>query len=86
MAAPTEYLRTRVRGQLVLPADEGYNAARKIYNAMIDKHPAMILRCSGAADVIAAVSFAQEHNLLVSIRSGGHGIAGKAVCDGWTDD
>jgi FAD/FMN-containing dehydrogenase len=81
-ATPTENLRTRVRGQLVLPADEGYDSARKIYNAMIDKHPAMILRCCGAADVIAAVSFAQEHNLLVSIRSGGHGIAGKAICDG----
>jgi len=80
--APAENLRARVRGQLLLPADEGYDAARKIYNAMIDKHPAMILRCAGAADVIAAISFAQEHNLLVSIRSGGHGIAGKAICDG----
>ena len=49
---------------------------------MIDRHPAMILRCAGAADVIAATSFAQEHNLLLSIRSGGHGIAGKAICDG----
>src|SRR5713101_5498511 len=80
--APAENLRARVRGQLLLPVDEGYDAARKIYNAMIDRHPAMILRCAGAADVNAAVSFAQEHNLLVSIRSGGHGIAGKAVCDG----
>ena len=78
-ATPTENLRARIRGQLVLPADEGYGVARKIYNAMIDKHPAMILRCSGAADVIAAIGFAQEHNLLVSIRSGGHGIAGKAI-------
>jgi hypothetical protein len=65
----------------LLPLNEGYDAARKIYNAMIDKHPAMILRCAGAADVLAAVSFAQEHSLLVSIRSGGHGIAGKAICD-----
>jgi FAD/FMN-containing dehydrogenase len=80
--APAENLRARVRGQLLMPVDEGYDAARKIFNAMIDKHPAMILRCAGAADVIAAISFAQEHNLLVSIRSGGHGIAGKAICDG----
>jgi FAD/FMN-containing dehydrogenase len=80
--APAENLRARVRGQLLLPADEGYDAGRKIYNAMIDKRPAMILRCAGAADVIAAISFAQEQNLLVSIRSGGHGIAGKAICDG----
>jgi hypothetical protein len=80
--APAENLRARVRGQLLLPADEGYDAARKIYNAMIDKRPAMILRCAGAADAIAAISFAQEQNLLVSIRSGGHGIAGKAICDG----
>ena len=79
--APAENLRARVRGQLLLPVDEGYDAARKIYNAMIDRHPAMILRCAGAADVIAAISFAQEHNLLISIRSGGRGIAGKAICD-----
>jgi FAD/FMN-containing dehydrogenase len=78
--AAAEHLKARVRGQLLLPVDEGYDAARKIYNAMIDKHPAMILRCAGAADVLAAVSFAQEHNLLVSIRSGGH-VAGKAICD-----
>jgi len=57
--ATADNLRARVRGQLLLPVDEGYDAARKIYNAMIDKHPTMILRCAGAADVLAAVSFAQ---------------------------
>jgi FAD/FMN-containing dehydrogenase len=80
--AIAEKLNARVRGQLLLPGEDGYDTARKIFNAMIDKRPAMILRSAGAADVVEAVNFAREHEMLVSIRSGGHGIAGKAICDG----
>jgi FAD/FMN-containing dehydrogenase len=81
-AVKAEELRARVRGPLLAQGDEGCDAARKIFNGMIDKRPAMILRAAGAADVMAAIHFAREHDLLVSIRSGGHGIAGKALCDG----
>lgn len=69
-------------GELLRPGDVGYDDARKIYNGMIDKRPALIARCAGAADVIACVKFAREHELLASVRGGGHSVAGKAVCDG----
>jgi FAD/FMN-containing dehydrogenase len=59
----------------------GYDEARKIPNAMIDRRPTMIVRCAGAADVIACVRFAREHNILTSIRGGGHSVPGKSVCD-----
>jgi FAD/FMN-containing dehydrogenase len=59
-----------------------YETARKIWNAMIDKHPALIVRCAGVADVITAVQFARTHNLLVAVRGGGHNVSGNAVCDG----
>jgi len=71
-----------LRGQLLMSADEGYNAARMVWNAMIDKRPALIARCAGAADVIKAVNFARTRELLVSVRGGGHNIAGAAICDG----
>ena len=77
-----EALRTRLRGPLLRAGDAGYDEARTIWNALIDHRPALIARCAGAADVIAAVQFAREHDLLVSMRGGGHNIAGKAVCDG----
>ena len=70
------------RGELLLPASVGYDSARRIWNGVFDRHPACIARCTGAADVIAAVRFARERELLVAVRSGGHGIAGHAVCDG----
>ncbi len=75
-------LRARLRGPLLRAGDAGYDAARTIWNALIDHRPALIARCVGAADVIAVVQFAREHDLLVSVRGGGHNIAGKAVCDG----
>ena len=75
-------LRASLRGPLLRAGDAGYDEARTIWNALIDHRPALIARCAGAADVIAAVQFAREHGLLVSIRGGGHNIAGKAVCDG----
>lgn len=71
----------RLRGPLLQPGDEGYDAARSVWNAMVDRRPALIARCTGAADVIAAVQFAREHQLLVAIRGGGHNVAGNAVCD-----
>ena len=73
---------TRLRGQLLRPGDDGYESARRVWNAMVDKQPALIARCAGAADVVNAVRFAREQDLLVSIRGGGHGVAGLAVCDG----
>jgi hypothetical protein len=67
---------------VLCPGQDGYDAARTIPNAMIDRRPAAIARCTGAADVIACVRFAGEHDLLVSVRGGGHSVAGKSVCDG----
>ena len=74
-------LRSSLRGELLTPCDPGYDEARKVWNGMIDKHPALIARCAGAADVLAAVHFAREHDVLVSVRGGGHNVAGRALCD-----
>jgi FAD/FMN-containing dehydrogenase len=71
-----------LRGPLLRPGDVGYDGARKIWNGMIDRHPALIARCAGVADVMAAVRFARAHELLVSVRGGGHNITGNAVCEG----
>jgi len=75
-------LRGGLRGGLSLPGDAGYDEARTIWNAMIDKHPAAVVRAAGASDVIQTVRLAAQHGLLLSIRGGGHNIAGNAVCDG----
>ncbi len=69
------------RGKLLCEGDNGYDEARTIWNAMIDRKPAIIAQCAGVADVIAAVNFAREHGLLTAVRSIGHNIAGNAVCD-----
>ena len=74
-------LRAGLRGQLLQAGDPGYDTARKIDNAMIDRRPALIARCAGVADVLATVRFARTHGLLVSVRAGGHNVAGNAVCD-----
>jgi FAD/FMN-containing dehydrogenase len=71
-----------LRGPLLRPGDVGYDGARKIWNGMIDRHPALIARCAGVADVMAAVRFARAHELLLSVRGGGHNITGNAVCEG----
>jgi FAD/FMN-containing dehydrogenase len=70
-----------LRGGLLRPGDPGYDDGRVLWNGMMDKRPAMIARCSGPADIIAAVNFAREHNLLLAVRGGGHGVAGRAACD-----
>jgi len=76
-----QQFRESVRGQTLCAGESGYDEARTIPNAMIDRRPKIIVRCTGAADVISCVRFAREHNLLTSIRGGGHSVAGKSVCD-----
>ena len=72
----------RTRGPVLRPGDAGYDDARAIWNGLIDRRPALIVQCSGAADVVDAVNFAREHGLLLSIKAGGHNVAGNAVNDG----
>lgn len=79
---PFDELRSRLRGPLLGPTDPGYDDHRSIWNAMIDRRPARIARCLGVADVQAGVRFAREHHLTLSVKAGGHNIAGLAVCDG----
>ena len=79
--ATLQHFRAGLRGTLILPGDASYDAARTLWNGMIDKRPALIVRCAGVADVISAVQFARIHHLLVSVRGGGHNIPGNAVCD-----
>jgi FAD/FMN-containing dehydrogenase len=74
-------LRVRLRGDLITPGDARYDAARAVYNGMIDRRPALIARCVDVADVMAAVDFAREHRLTVAIRGGGHNGAGLGTCD-----
>jgi len=74
-------LKTSLRGTLVRPTDSDYEQARKVWNGMIDKHPALIVQCSGASDVIKAVNFARKHSLPVAVRGCGHNVSGNAVCD-----
>ena len=80
--ADFEAFKTSLRGELLRPGDPGYDDARKVWNGMIDKRPALIARCTGVADIIDAVNFARTNELLVSVRGGGHNITGNAVCDG----
>jgi FAD/FMN-containing dehydrogenase len=75
-------LRAGIRGEIFLADSPGYNEARSIWNAMIDKHPSIIVRCLGVADVVTCVNFAREQGLQLSIKGGGHNISGLAVCDG----
>ncbi|HEY3061073.1 MAG TPA: FAD-dependent oxidoreductase [Chloroflexota bacterium] len=74
-------LKQAVRGSVLRPAEDGFDSTRHIWNRMIDRNPAAIVRCVGAADVIAAVNFAREHNLVLAVRGGGHSAAGSSVCD-----
>src|SRR5262245_64713439 len=79
--AALEQFRTAIRGDLVKPSDPGY-ADKPIYNAMVQRRPAFIVRCTGTADVTDAVKFARRHGLLVAVRGGGHSVAGHSSCDG----
>lgn len=75
-------LRGRFRGELLRGGDPGYDAARSVWNGMIDHRPALIARCTGTADVVAAVNFGRERGMRISVRSGGHGVGGQSVADG----
>lgn len=75
-------LAARLRGRMLTPDAPDYDEVRRIWNAMIDRRPSLIVRCAGTADVLHAVRFARAHGLLVSVRGGGHNIAGAALCDG----
>jgi FAD/FMN-containing dehydrogenases len=77
----TEKLKRKVKGQIVLPSDPNYDEVRKIWNAMIDRRPAVIVQCAEADDVPHAIAFARENGLEISIRGAGHNIAGNALCD-----
>ena len=76
-----EELKNRLRGEIIQPGDDGYDDARKVYNAMIDRRPALIARCADTADVIAAVNFGRENDMLTAIRGGGHNGGGLGICD-----
>jgi hypothetical protein len=71
-----------LRGALLCPGDTGYDMARQVWNGMINRHPALIARCAGVADVLRSVAFARTHEMLVSVRGGGHNVPGNGVCDG----
>lgn len=75
-------LKGAMRGQLLQDGDAGYEQARHIWNATIDRRPSVIARCAGVSDVRCAVNFARQHDLLLAVRAGGHNIAGSAICDG----
>jgi len=81
-AIQIEQLRSSVRGVIVQPGDETYESTRRVYNGMIDKHPALIVRCVDVADVIAAVDYARTNNVLTAIRGGGHNGGGLGTCEG----
>src|SRR5215471_12087043 len=82
MAHTIDQLKAAVRGQLIQPADAAYDVARKVYNGMIDKRPALIVRAVDVGDVMAAVRYGRENGLLTAIRGGGHNGAGLGTCDG----
>src|SRR5580658_1276444 len=74
-------LAVRLRGELIIPGDPGYDETRAVYNGMIDKHPAAIARCRDAADVITCVRFGRDHGIELAVRGGGHNAAGLGVAD-----
>lgn len=80
--ADVQKLGAALGGAMILPGDDAYEVTRRVWNGMIDKRPALIAQCAGVADVITAVQFARDHDLLVAVRGGGHNVAGNAVCDG----
>ena len=76
-----ENLKSGIKGHIILPGDPSFEESRKVYNGMIDKRPGMIAKCVDVADVIAAIHFGRENNLLVSVRGGGHNAGGLGICD-----
>src|SRR5512141_2552431 len=80
--ATIEKLRDRVQGRVILEGDDDYDDARKVYNGMIDRHPAAVVQCKGAADVATCVNFAREGGLDLSVRGGAHSVPGFGTNDG----
>ena len=80
-ATQIQHLKANVRGELLLPGNAAYDSARKVWNGMIDRHPAAIVRCAATSDVVHTVNFARDNAILLAIRGGGHHIAGNAICD-----
>lgn len=76
-----ETLKGKLTGGVILPEDDLYESARKVWNATVDKHPALVVRCANTADVVCAVNFARDNGLALAVRGGGHNIAGSAMCD-----
>src|SRR5690554_4510255 len=77
-----DVFRNDFQGQIYTPDDPGYDDARRIWNAHINKYPLIIACCSGVADVMAALNFSRQNNLTVAVRGGGHNVGGRALCDG----
>src|SRR6266568_874055 len=75
-------LREKFSGQLILPGDRDYESSRVVWNAIADRYPAIVARCTRVEDVIAAVRFAREQDLVIAVRGGGHSVAGFSTCDG----
>ena len=82
LASELSELKEGLRGRLLLQGNEGYDEARRVLNASIDRHPALIVQPSGASDVRTAVSFANAHELLLAVKCGGHSPSGKSTCQG----
>src|SRR3954467_2124380 len=80
--ASVEEFKKSMRGAVLCSGDDDYDEVRQLWNGMHDKRPALIARCSGVADVVAAVNFARTQGLLVAVRGGGHNVAGSGSCDG----
>ncbi len=76
-----EEFESALRGEVIHAGDQGYDEARKIFNAMINKRPGAIVRCAGVADVISVVNFARVHDVPLAVRSVGHNVAGISLCD-----
>lgn len=81
MSNPREEVKPIIKGTVLLPDDPQYEEARQIWNAMIDRRPAMMVQCADADDVAPAIEFARRNKLEISIRGGGHNIAGSSLCD-----
>lgn len=80
-AIAVQDLKQELRGELLAPHNPEYDTARKVWNGMVDKRPALIARCADATDVVTCIRFARERDVLISVRGGGHNYAGKAICD-----
>ena len=76
-----EEFASQLRGEIVMPSNANYNETRKVYNGMIDKHPGLFAMCVDVADVMAAVKFGRDNNLLIAVRGGGHNGGGLGICD-----